>query len=81
MKDIRLKRLGFRSWHRGCKETDLILGRFADSRLKTLASPFVDIYEQLLDEDDADIWNWLIGKTEAPEKYAALVELLKEEGA
>jgi antitoxin CptB len=81
MTDNRLKRLTYRSWHRGCKETDLILGRFADARLKTLEPVFVDTYEQLLDEDDADIWGWLVGKTAAPEKYAVLLELLKNESA
>ncbi len=81
MNDNRLKRLTYRSWHRGCKETDLILGRFADARLATVEPVFVDLYEQLLDEDDADIWNWLTGKTEPPEQYAALMKLLMEESA
>jgi len=81
MTDPRLKRLTYRSWHRGCKETDQILGRFADARLNSLKPTFIDAYEQLLDEDDADIWNWLTGKMEPPEKYKLLLELLKEEGA
>ena len=60
--DARLKRLRYRSWHRGCKETDLILGRFADGGLSTLPEPMLTVYEQLLDENDADIWDWIIGK-------------------
>lgn len=81
MDNTRLKRLHYRSWHRGCKETDLILGRFADARLPALETPFVDVYEQLLDEDDADIWSWLTGKAEAPEQYAALIALLRDDVA
>lgn len=30
----RLKRLRMRSWHRGIKEMDLILGGFADDEMK-----------------------------------------------
>lgn len=77
MNDIRLKRLTYRSWHRGCKETDLILGRFADLHLASASPKLLDAFERLLDEDDADIWAWLTGK-EAPEEYRAVLELLLE---
>ncbi len=76
MDNTRLKRLTYRSWHRGCKETDLILGRFADSRLPSLAPLQLDIYERLLDENDADIWAWLTGKT-APAAYEPILDLLR----
>lgn len=73
----RIKRLRYRSWHRGCKETDLILGRFSESGLAVLAPAQLDTYEKLLDEDDADIWNWIIGKGDVPERYAGLLENIK----
>lgn len=79
MDDIRLKRLTYRSWHRGCKETDLILGRFADTHLAKASPELLDAFERLLDESDADIWNWLTGK-EAPKQYCELLELLKATG-
>ena len=71
-----LKRLRYRSWHRGCKETDLILGRFADTRLAELPPAHLEIYEKLLNENDADIWDWICGK-EAPPEYAALLGMLE----
>ncbi len=75
---VRLKRLRYRSWHRGCKETDLVLGRFADEKLATLAPELLPAYEKLLDENDGDIWNWLIGKdTPSHTGYLALIPLLK----
>ena len=76
-----IKRLKYRSWHRGCKETDLILGNFADSRLDTLDDGTLSIYEALLEEDDANIWEWLTGKS-APENssYLPLLEILKDYG-
>lgn len=77
--ETRLKRLRYRSWHRGCKETDLILGSFSDAELPGLSSAELDLYEKLLDENDADIWAWLTGKSSAGE-YASLIELLKPYG-
>ena len=35
---VRRKRLRYRSWHRGMKEMDLILGRFADRALATMTA-------------------------------------------
>jgi len=72
----RIKKLRYQSWHRGWKETDLILGRFADENLAKMDAPTLDIYEQLLDENDADIWDWLVGK--APPKHDFYTQILKE---
>jgi antitoxin CptB len=79
--EIRLKRLRYRSWHRGWKETDLILGQFADDNLSKMEADTIDIYEQLLDENDADIWDWLVGKL--PPKntsYTPILQALKAYG-
>jgi antitoxin CptB len=76
--EIRLKRLKYRSGHRGCKETDLILSRFAEDRLEAMGAPMVDLYEQFLEENDVDIWNWLIGAyPPANPAYLPILELLK----
>jgi antitoxin CptB len=80
MDDIRLKRLIYRSWHRGCKETDLILGRFANNGLPNLPPAMLDLYEALLEENDADIWNWLTGKAHTPEEYELLLAMLQRDG-
>ena len=72
--NTRLKRLRYRSWHRGWKETDLILGQFADENLDKMDAATIDIYEQLLDENDADIWDWLVGKL--PPKNNAYLPIL-----
>ena len=34
--DARRRKLLFRSWHRGMRETDLILGQFADAEIAAL---------------------------------------------
>ncbi len=77
-KEIRIKRLYYRSVHRGCKETDALLGFFADTHLPKLDADALDIYERFLDESDHDIWDWVAGKA-APEgsEYAAILDALK----
>lgn len=77
---IRLKRLRYRSWHRGCKETDLVLGGFAEQNLGRLEAPLLDAYEALLDEDDALIWEWLIGKSSPKSEYQPLITLMRQIG-
>ena len=72
------KRLQYRSWHRGCKETDLVLGRYCDARLETMNEADMALFESLLDEDDGDIWAWLTEKAACPKaEYLALLEQLK----
>lgn len=73
----KIKRLIYRSWHRGCKETDEAFGPFATACLSTLPANELSMYEQLLEEDDWDIWNWLTGKSECPEPYQILIEKIK----
>lgn len=69
--DIRRKRLLFRSWHRGTKEADLLLGSFAEQNLAGLGAAELDAYERLIEENDADLWDWLIGQRPAPDQHDA----------
>ncbi|HEX4570977.1 MAG TPA: succinate dehydrogenase assembly factor 2 [Dongiaceae bacterium] len=60
------KRLRFRSWHRGTREMDLILGRFADRHLAALDHGQLESYALLLEESDPDIYEWLTGLGHCP---------------
>ena len=62
----RRKRLRFQSWHRGLKEVDLILGRFADRHLDTLDAAQLDRYELLLEVNDVELYAWYAGTREPP---------------
>ena len=64
--DLRRKRLRFRSWHRGMRETDLVLGSFADRHLAGFDEGRLDRYEALLDCADADIFDWIAGRAVPP---------------
>jgi antitoxin CptB len=67
--EIRRKRLLFRSWHRGTRESDLILGRFADAHLAGFDKAQLDRYETLLDCPDADIFDWVSGRVVLPPQH------------
>lgn len=72
------KRLSIRSWRRGTKELDLILGRFSDENLVKLDMSELDLFEQLLSNDDHLIYGWLFEKEESPKIFKSLVKLIRE---
>jgi antitoxin CptB len=64
--DIRRRRLKFRSWHRGTREMDLLLGRFADRFADGFTAGQVALYEALLEENDPDLYAWATGAEPLP---------------
>lgn len=67
--EIRRKRLKFRSWHRGIKEADILLGSFADKFLDQMTEKQLDKYENLLREPDSDLVAWITGDRLPPQKF------------
>jgi antitoxin CptB len=67
--DLRRKRLLFRSWHRGTRESDLILGHFAEAYLIGFDTDQLERYEALLACDDADLFEWVSGRAAPPAAY------------
>ncbi len=65
----RRKRLRFRSWHRGTKEMDLLMGSFADAHLGAFGPEQLDRYEALLDVPEPVVYDWLLRRTEPPADY------------
>lgn len=65
-RDLRRKRLLFRSWHRGTREADLILGSFAEKNLASFDDLRLDAYEALLDLSDAELFDWITGREPPP---------------
>ena len=72
------KSLSIKSWRRGTKELDLILGRFSDNNLFMLEKDELELYEQLLSHDDHLIYGWLFGKEESPKTLAGLIKQIQE---
>jgi antitoxin CptB len=67
--DARRRRMLFHSWHRGMREMDLVLGRFADAEIAGLGRRELDDYERLLDAEDRDVFGWLTFAAETPRLY------------
>jgi antitoxin CptB len=65
-RDIRRKRLLFRSWRRGVREADLLLGSFAEHHLGELSDAQLDCYEALLANSDGPILDWITGRVPPP---------------
>jgi antitoxin CptB len=67
--EVRKRRILFRAWHRGTREMDLILGRFADVHVSRLGEREIEILETLMEMPDPDIYNWIIGAKPAPPEF------------
>jgi antitoxin CptB len=63
---ITRKRLIFRSWHRGTREIDLLLGKFADAHLPVMEAEGLALYDRFLNNSDPDIYNWITGQEPVP---------------
>lgn len=64
--DNRRKRLIFRSWHRGTREMDLIMGSFAENHVPSMSEAELDLYEELLHTPDPDVYDWVSGQKPVP---------------
>ena len=67
--DPRRRRTLYRAWHRGIREMDLIMGRFADAEIGTLTDDELDAFEALIEVPDRDLFRWITGETSVPENY------------
>ena len=62
---------------RGIRELDIVFARFLESHYTTLPADQNDAFEQLLLENDLDIYDWLMGRQPVPATYAGLVALME----
>lgn len=71
------KQLLFRSSHRGCKETDILLGRFAEQNIANMDEQELTLYEELVEVQDTDLYNWIAGIAEYPSIYQELIDKIR----
>jgi antitoxin CptB len=64
--DLRRRKLLFRAWHRGLREVDLILGRFADGNIEQLTEAELSEFENLMNVPDGELLAWLTGEADVP---------------
>jgi len=76
--DERRRRLLFRSWHRGTREMDLIMGRFADATIGELDDAELAAFERLTDVPEPELYAWITGdEPVAPAHDTALFHRLR----
>jgi antitoxin CptB len=67
--DLRRRKLLFRSWHRGIREMDLVMGRFADAEIGRLTDTELEEYERLVELPDGELLAWITGEERIPAEY------------
>jgi antitoxin CptB len=77
--DERRRKLLFRAWRRGVRETDLIVGRFADAQIDKFSETDLDDFERLIEAPNAALYAWVIGAEAVPPDYdTAVLAKLRE---
>lgn len=67
----------YRSIHRGCKETDFLIGEFAKKNIEKFEVEKLKLFKSLIEEDDLLIYDWILSKKSFPEKYDALINEMR----
>lgn len=67
--ETRRKRLLHRSRYRGSRESDLLLGGFAQAHLRDFTPAELDDWERLLDEADGDVLAWVMRQRPVPARH------------
>ena len=75
-RDNRIRRLIYQSCYTGTRETDLLLGQFANKYLITLEDQQLDEYEALMSQGDQNILTWVRGDSKIPANLDGTVFLL-----
>ena len=64
--DNRRRKLLFHAWHRGMREMDLIVGRFADRTIDQLSDAELTEFERLIEVPDRELLAWITGEADIP---------------
>lgn len=79
-KEVLLKKMKYLATKRGIVENEIIFERFIDSNFDQLNDSDIVIFNDFLQEYDWDIFAWISGQRNAPEKYerSNMFKILKE---
>ncbi len=76
--EIRRRRAAYRAAHRGTKEMDWLLGRFAEARLEAMDDQRLSEFEALLAAPDPELQRWIMDASAVPDdRHAALIRELR----
>lgn len=72
-----IKKILYKSSYRGCKETDLIIGSYAQKHANNMADEELLRFAEILEFPDTDFYDWYTGKKEIPnDKNSAILQKL-----
>lgn len=63
---IRRRRVRYRAWHRGTRELDILLGRYADAHIEAMDAAALDALERLMNASEPQLMAWLTRDEGAP---------------
>lgn len=77
--EMRRRRAAYRASHRGTKEMDFILGRYAQAHLPAMEDAALTEFEKFLALPDPVLTEWFtLGSEPAEPEYAALIGNLRD---
>jgi antitoxin CptB len=65
----RRKQIIYRANHRGIKEMDIIVGRYATEKAMTMDPADLDLFETILNQPDRDLFSWFTGEVAVPDSF------------
>jgi antitoxin CptB len=77
-RDILLRKVIYKSLHRGCKENDVLIGKFAASQLQDFSDESLLIYADFLEEDDYKIYHWILNNEITSDKYLDIITKIRK---
>lgn len=76
--EVRRRRAAWRAGHRGTKELDILVGRFAEARLADMTAQDLVRFEQFLAVTDPELQAWLLAPGADPVgEFADLVGAIR----
>lgn len=76
--EVRRRRAAWRAAHRGTKELDLLVGRYADARLAAMTEGDLDLFERFLAANDPEIQAWLLTPSAAVAPEPEFADMVAE---
>jgi antitoxin CptB len=76
-KEILLKQLHYRSNYRGCKETDILLGKFFNEKFREFNDLQLETYRRFIEEDDMLIYDWILGNIAFKDEYESIIAKIR----
>lgn len=76
--DLKIKKIIYRAIHRGCKETDFLLGNFFKANINNIEKLDTQKCSDFLEEDDMEIYDWILNKIPINDKYKDIITAIRK---